>query len=491
MRRILLFNPAHKFGGPVQPRNELPLNLLTVATPLDRTGYTVRIIDQRIHLNWRDILEEELLKGLTCVGISSMTGPQIRNALEVSRLVRQHGNTPVVWGGVHPTLMPEQTLSHPDIDVVVQGEGEETFAELIRSWEEKTSLERVRGIWFKKDGNIFSTEPRPPIDLDRQLPLSYHLLDLKPYLVQINGRSHITIETSRGCNFKCRYCWDTAVYHGRWRGASAEEVLRRVQFLVREYGIGGFLFCDDNFFVDKGRALEIFRKLGAEVPGIAISKLDGHLSVLSRLTDEELDLLRAGGCQRLMMGIESGSPKILKILNKEQDLNELLRFNRRLASFGIIPHYFFMVGYPSEELEDLAQTVQLFLRLSKENPAANPRINIYTPFPATAVFDLAIEHGFVKPDRLEDWVSFNFRTVNRNASYLTRKRKRLLRVLHFSSALALRNNFIAPYKKTSWWIRLAALLYYPVARLRIRYLFDRFPVGVTLAEWFGLYPRQE
>ena len=281
------------------------------------------------------------------------------------------------------------------------------------------------------------------------------------------------------------------VYHSRWRGASAEEVLRRIQFLVREYGIRGFLFCDDNFFVDKARALEIFRRLRAEVPGITVSKLDGHLSVLSRLTDEELDLLRAGGCQRLMIGIESGSPRVLKMLNKEQDLDELLRFNRRIASFGITPHYFFMVGYPSEELEDIAQTVQLFLRLAKENPAAIPRINIYTPFPATGLFDLAIEHGLVKPDRLEDWVSFNYRTVNRNAAYLKGKRKKLLRILHFTSALALWNNFISPYKKTDWWIRLAALLYYPVARLRTRYLFDRFPAEVTLAEWLGLYPRQE
>jgi anaerobic magnesium-protoporphyrin IX monomethyl ester cyclase len=491
MGRVVLFNPAHKFGGPVQPRIELPLNLLTVATPLDRAGYTVKIVDQRVQPDWREILEEELRHGLICVGISSMTGPQIRNALDVSRLVRQRGNTPVVWGGVHPTLLPEQTLAHPDIDIVVQGEGEETFAELVRALEEGTPLEQVCGIWFKQGGKIFTTGPRPAIDLNKQSPLSYHLVDLKPYLLQIGRRKHITIETSRGCNFKCRYCWETSVYHSRWRGVSAEEVLRRIKLLVKDYGIQGFLFCDDNFFVDKERAIEIFRRLKAEVPGVTISKLDGHLSVLVRLTDEELEVLHDGGCQRLMMGIESGSARILKLLNKEQDLNELLHFNRRLASFGISPHYFFMIAYPTEELEDLAKTVELFLRLSKENPAAIPRLNIFTPFPGTGLFDIAIRQGFVKPNRLEDWVSFNFRTINQNAFYLSKQRKRLLCMLHFASALALRNNFISPYKKTHWLVRLVAALYYPAARLRIRYLFYRFPLEITLAEWLRVYPRQE
>lgn len=491
MRRVVLFNPGHKFGGPVQPRIELPLNLLTVATPLDRAGYTVKIIDQRVQLNWREMLEEELRQGLICVGISSMTGPQIRNALGISRLVREHGNTPVVWGGVHPTLLPEQTLAHPDIDVVVQGEGEETFGELVRALEEGTPLEQVRGIWYKSGGNILTTGPRPAIDLNQLPPLSYHLVDIKSYLVQIAGQKHLTLETSRGCSFKCRYCWDTAVYHSRWRGVSAEEVLRRIKLLVKDYGIQGFLFCDDNFFVDRERAIEIFRGLKAEVPGITISKLDGHLSVLTQLTDEELQLLHDGGCRRLMMGIESGSPKILKLLNKEQDLNELLQFNRRLASFGISPHYFFMMAFPAEELEDLSQTVKLFLRLSEENPAAIPRLNIFTPFPGTGLFDIAVQQGFVKPGRLEDWVSFNFRTINRNAFYLSKKRKKLLRMLHFISALALRNNFISPYKKTHWWARLVAVLYYPMARLRIRYLFDHFPLEITLAEWLRVYPRQE
>ena len=86
---------------------------------MDRAGYEVRIIDQRLESRWRDLLLEELSRGPVCVGVTCMTGPQIRSALEASRLVKQHSSVPVIWGGIHSTLMPEQTLRHEHIDLVV------------------------------------------------------------------------------------------------------------------------------------------------------------------------------------------------------------------------------------------------------------------------------------------------------------------------------------------------------------------------------------
>jgi anaerobic magnesium-protoporphyrin IX monomethyl ester cyclase len=489
-RRVVLFFPSYKFGGSVQSRTELPLSLLSIGTPLDRAGYTVRIIDQRIEPDWKAMLSEELDKNPVCVGVSSMTGPQIQCGLEASRLVRAHGCVPVVWGGIHPTLLPAQTVANEHVDIVVQGEGEETFFELVRALETGHPLTQVKGIWFKEGNETRSTGQRPPLDLNQQPPLSYHLVNLDKYLIRVFGTPHISLETSRGCPFRCGYCYNTPVYKGRWRGLTAEETLRRVRILARDYGVKGILFTDDNFFGEKSRALEILRRIREEDHDVVVSKIDAHVSQFARLSDAEMDILKAAQCKMVMMGIESGSARILDMLNKRIKIPDLLYVNRRLCGSGIRPHYFLMMGFPTETRKDLSETLALQRRLSGENPDGVPRYNIFTPYPGTPIFDIAVEHGFVPPSRLEDWVSLNYRTVNKGSVWLSERQKKTIRMLHFTTLLAQRNNFIKPYKKTPLWVRAIALLYYPVACFRVRCLFPWFPVELKMAELLGVYPKQ-
>ena len=490
MKRIVLFCPSHKFGRSVQPRIELPLSLLTIATPLDRAGYNVKIIDQRIVKDWKIKLSEELKKNPICVGITSMTGPQIRHGLEASRLIRQHFDIPVVWGGIHPTLLPEQTLENENIDIVVQGEGEETFFELVQALESGDSLGKVRGIWYKENGEIKKTEPRPFIDLNDQPPLSYHLVDVKKYLVEIFGKGHLSFESSRGCPFKCNYCYNTKVFKSTWRGLTVDETIRRIKILIKDFGIKGVLFSDDNFFGDKERSMRILKRIKEEKLGILCSKIDGHISVLSKLTDSELRLIRESGCGMLMIGVESGSPRIIEMMKKEVKIPDIIKFNMRLIDFDIMPLYFFMMGYPTETFEELSQTISLNLKLKDENKGAISRMNIYTPFPGTGLFDISIKNGLKVPKRLEDWVSFNYRTVNNNAPWLSKKTKKILRMLHCTVLLAERNSFVNPYKKTNPIVVLLAKIYHPIAKKRVENLYYKFPIEIKLAEWLGVYPKQ-
>jgi anaerobic magnesium-protoporphyrin IX monomethyl ester cyclase len=490
MKRIVLFCPSHKFGGSVQPRIELPLCLLTIATPLDRAGYDIKIIDQRIDKGWRKHLLEEINKNPICVGITSMTGPQIRNGLEASRLVRQHGDIPIVWGGIHPTLLPRQTLENENIDIVVQGEGEKTFFELVQALEKGKPLSKVKGIWYKENGEIKNTEPRPFIDLNEQPPLSYHLVDVKKYLVTVFGQGHLSFESSRGCPFKCTYCYNTKVYNSTWRGLTVDETIKRIKTLIKDYGVKGILFSDDNFFGNKERAMLILKRIKEEKLGILCSKIDGHISVLSKFTDSELNLLRDSGCKMLMIGVESGSSRIIEMMKKELRTHQVLEFNRRLVNFNIMPLYFFMMGYPTETLEELNQTISLNLQLKRENKGAISRMNIYTPFPGTGLFDISVENGLKVPERLEDWVPFNYRTVINNAPWLSKKRKKIIRMLHCTILLAEQNSFITPYKKTNPIVVLLAKIYNPIAKMRVENLYYKFPIEIKLAECLGLYPRQ-
>jgi radical SAM superfamily enzyme YgiQ (UPF0313 family) len=490
MKRIVLFCPSHKFGGSVQPRIELPLCLLSVATPLDRAGYTVRIIDQRVESHWREEFSEELDKGPICVGITSMTGPQIRHGLEASRLAREHGGIPVVWGGIHPTLLPRQTLENDNIDIVVQGEGEESFFELVQALEGGSSLSRVRGIWYKEDGEINETEPRPPIDLNEQPPLSYHLVDISKYMVGQFGRGHLSFESSRGCRFRCSFCYNTRVHKSTWRGLTVDETIRRMKILIEEHGVREFLFSDDNFFGDKEMALGILRRIKEEKLGISISEIDTHISGTLRLTDSELGLIRDSGCKMLKIGAESGSPRVLKMIRKGLRVTDLLEFNRRLRGFGLTPFYFLMVGYPTETLEELSETVSLYLRLMEENDRAAFLLAIFTPFPGTELYDISVQHGFRVPRELEEWVALNPRTASKDAPWLSEERRKLIQMLHFATLLAQKNYFRSSFQTTNPLADLLARTYRPIARKRVENLFYKLPVEVKLAEWLRIYPRQ-
>ena len=118
-RNIVLFHPHVRVGRQAQSRTSIPLGLLSIATKLDLAGYSIKIIDQSIESNWKNMLSLELKKNPLCVGVSTKTGPQIKFALEASKTVKQFGDTPVVWGGVHPSLLPEQTLENKNNHIYV------------------------------------------------------------------------------------------------------------------------------------------------------------------------------------------------------------------------------------------------------------------------------------------------------------------------------------------------------------------------------------
>lgn len=493
MKRVLLFFPSPSFGKVLTARAYLPLNLLCIGSPLDRAGYVVRIIDQRIDNQWETTLAQELSNEPLCVGITCMTGPQITHGLAAARLVRQYGKgVPIVWGGIHPTLMPEQTLENDHVDIVVQGEGEETFPELVRALESNRPLGEVRGIWYKNNGGMASTPPRSLIDLNNQPPLSYHLVQPDKYLFQLHGQRFLSLESSRGCPHRCAYCYNPSVYNRKWRALTADETVRRIKILSKDYGATGIWLCDDNFFSNKQRALAIFTALKEQQLGISVDRVDVHPSVASRLTDAELGLIRDGGGHSMSLGVESGSPRILGLIKKDSrsQTSAVLEFNRRVAKLGIVACYNLMMGFPTESLEELAQTISLFLRLMNENENALCLLNTYTPFPGTELFDVCQENGLKAPGSLEEWARFNYRKMNEIAPWLTAERRELLRVLDFAALAARRYNIIMLDREKLTPAALLGRLYRPLAMKRMEKLYSRFPIEIRLARLLGLFPEQ-
>ena len=328
-KRVVLVYPHVIKGWQARPRVPIPLSLLCMATPVINAGYDVKIIDQRVEPKWRSILREELKKDPICIGVSSMTGPQLRHALEISKMVKEYGNSPVVWGGTHPSLLPAQTLKNENIDIVVQGEGEETFPELVEALDGKRPLSTIKGIWYKENGLIKNAEMRPFIDLNKQPPLPYHLIDLRKCTRTMFGIEHLDFFTSRGCPHQCTFCYNDDFHKNKWRPMDPDIAVQRIKDFVQRYNVKGLFFNDSNFFVDLHRGRQILEGMIKEGLNVSISKINIDFLTLSKMEDEDFALLQRAGCRRLPIAVESGSEKIQQLLKKPVDVQRLLEINRR------------------------------------------------------------------------------------------------------------------------------------------------------------------
>ena len=482
---VVLVQPRLWLNRNPSRRATLPKGLLAVATPLDLAGYRVKIVDQDTEPDWEQTLLDALASRPLCVGVTSMTGPQISWALRASKLVKLKSDIPVVWGGVHASLLPRQTLESPFVDAVVQGEGEETFLELVNALAAGRPLDQVRGVWYKENGQIRQNDARPLIDLGRQPPLSYHLVDLDKHMVSALGRDCLGFETSRGCPHSCAFCYNGSLRRKEWRGLSVDETLLRIRRLVRESGVRGLIFSDDNFFADPHRAYAILEEIVRQDLGIVWTAGDIRLDLLSQLDDDYLRLIVKSGCLSLVIGVESGSQKMVDIMRKGIDVSKAVEVNRRLAGYEIYPRYCFVVGVPGETQSDLAETTSLMLRLMNDNRKAAAGVNLYTPYPGTELLDRSLQHGLAMPGTLEEWIPFTWIRRRPDYPWLSPDMRKLLQMILFCSVFVAGDRNLRIFSDSSPLLSLAARVYSPVAKRKLRMLHYRFLPELRIAETLG------
>jgi len=468
---------------------ELPLNLLFPATALVHAGYKVAIVDQFADPEWKAKFEKALRDKPLCLGVSSMTGPQIIRALEACRAFRErYPDVPIVWGGIHASLLPEQTLENPLVDFVVIGEGEATLVELVRTLEAGKDPGEVPGLAFRENGKYRYTGERPFIDLDSHPPLAYDLVDINLYRRKIFGSDHVSFNSSRGCLNRCKFCYDSVVHKRKWRSMQPGTVLEQMKRIIRDYGIRGFNFTDDNMFVNMNYAYSLFEEITRAELGIRIGKLHIRADTIARMSDEFLDLLARAGVERFTIGVESGSQRILDLIEKGLSPDLVLSASRRMIGRPITPVYLFMMGLPTETPNDLRDSIQLAKRLLAENPRASKSFNIYMPYPGTQLYRMAVEMGLREPSRLEEWAPMNYRHVHKEAPWISRETKRLIASLDFPLMFMGKGHF---YKKTNPLVKTMARLYHPLAEYRINKMDPRFPIETKLVRSLGFFGRED
>jgi len=387
-----------------------PLGILYVGTALKRAGLDVEVL----HFSPEEIPEYArriAAKNPTFVGISAFTCNQTQFSARFSREMKKVSDTPVVWGGIHATMVPEETLREEYVDLVVMGEGELTAVELADALEHGKDLEDVRSIGFKKDGELILNGPRPLIDNLDDYRIDWDLVDVERYLVPTWGcKKVINYITSRGCPHRCGFCYSLKFSQGRWRAHSKELVISEIQRLKEEHGLDGIRFYDDNFFANKKRAIEILEAI--DLPW------EGQLRI-GYLTDDLARKIRDTKCQGIAFGLESGNDRILKLIQKDQTVDDIKKGITILSKYPEVRvENCVILGNPTETKEEIRNTINLCLELWKIHPRATFSVGTYMPYPGVPLYDSVVEAGFQPPKRTEDWETLNRMNRNMEVSWL-------------------------------------------------------------------------
>jgi radical SAM superfamily enzyme YgiQ (UPF0313 family) len=399
-KKIVFFFPAFS-----SQEATAPLGILAVSTPLLRAGYEVKIVDSTITPQFQQRVLREVEDAL-CLCVSLVTGPMIRETVQMARAVKQlYPNLPIVLGGWHPSLLPDQTLAADFVDAVVVGQGEEALLEVVQHIEAGESLKGIAGVGYKQDGRIAFNPARPLKPLAEMPPKAYHLADFDAYQ-RVCGRRWAMYTSSLACPYNCGYCTNDGVYGRKWNALEPAQVVEETTDLVSRYNLELLWIVDDNFMIDRERVVGIAEGLVRR--GVRFDwSIQASTNLVIRFTVEELKLLRRSGLTQVSQGADTGSLKMMHLMNKDfQDLDCIYQAADKLTAAGIRPSFNLIFGYPGETETERRESVALMMNICRRYPGAEFWTNIFTPYPGSPIMKRAFELGIEVPKTLEGWSDF-------------------------------------------------------------------------------------
>jgi anaerobic magnesium-protoporphyrin IX monomethyl ester cyclase len=400
---------------------QLPTGLLSLSSVLKKSGFSVKVVNEptvekSIKLASKHVDGRTIFFGITC-----MSGTPIYDALIVaSKIKKRNPELPIVWGGVHPTILPEQTASHPLVDIVVRGPGEIAAVSLARALKTKKTLRNIRGITYKQDGEIVSNPDAEFFDINKLPMLDYDALDMEKYISTIKPENmtyddistrFMSYHSSRGCCHRCSFCAIRASCKGVWQKFTPERTVKELKILIDRYKVNGIFFMDDNFFVSKERVERICDLLIKEKLNI---KWAGNCRAdyFCSYSREFMQKLVRSGLVQLVFGAESGSQRMLDYIKKDIKVADIINSAKKAKEFGIKAHYNFMLGFPNETIQDIYKTIDAIHKIYEIFPQSMSSLSIYTPYEGTKLIEDSRKLGLKAPTDLEGWGRYNYLTFN-------------------------------------------------------------------------------
>lgn len=374
-----------------------PLGLLYLAGYLKKkSDYFVSCIDaQAEELDYNDDFKGKIKEiNPDIIGITAMTFTMI-DVLKTIDLIKKaekdlNKRITIVLGGPHVHLYPEETINLRGVDYLIKGEGEDPFLKLLETIEKKGDLSEIKGLVYKKGDKIIDNPAGVLIENLDELPFPDRtLLPVDKYNSILSGGKIVTtMFTSRGCPFQCAFC-DRPHLGKKFRARSAKNVVDEMEECLK-LGIEEILIYDDTFTVDRQRTIDICDE---------ITKRDLRFiwdirARVDTVDTQVLSKLKQAGCARIHFGVEAGTEKILKVLNKNIHLNQIEEAFKESKKQGIERLAYFMIGSPIETKEDIKETVEFAKKIDPDYIS----VTILTPYPATEIYKWALEQKVIESD---------------------------------------------------------------------------------------------
>ncbi len=396
--KVVLFYPAYD-GPPLSA----PLCLLCLAASLRAGNFEVVVVDAAIDPDYKNHVLQEASSAL-CVGISVLTGPMIRGAVEVATAIKAvDPSVLVIFGGWHPSLLPDQTLEESFVDAVVRGQGELSLLEIAQALAEGKSLGGISGVSWKSATQRQRNPDRRVEQLDSLPTPAFDLVDFDAY-EKACGVRKLAYATSVGCPYACNYCTDMVFYKRRFNALAADRVVDELTSLVSKYNIEEVALLDSNFPVDLRRALEIAQ--GIYDSGVRFRwTFQASTDFLCRMSQDEVQLLADSGVSHMGFGTESTSEPVLKLMNKRhQRVNEMFETARKTSLAGIRVTFNLIFGYPGETEADRLITFRTMSDIARQFSNVNFSPNIFTPYPGIPIWPQLRALGVAEPKSLREWM---------------------------------------------------------------------------------------
>ena len=424
--RVLLINP--KFRLPIDTRTTAHLGLAYLGAVSEKRGDQVVVFDADIEKQPVTEFVREYRPHI--IGITANT-PQVKQAWRTAKAIKEFYDCPIVLGGPHVSVLPEESAEKPYVDICARGEGEETWIDICERLEqfllehpeynegnfstaafmhpENEVFKDCTGVTYKtSDGQIHNTADRNPIaDLDSLPWPAYHLFkmerytNLQPATDHVDGARSFSILTSRGCPYRCTFC-SQSIMPIKWRSRSPESVLAEWRHLVEDLGAEEIGVLDDSANI-RVRRLEEMANLIIEnnlnhVPWIFVNGIRANLA-----SKELLTLLKRAGLKRTAFGVETGDPEILKSIDKKVDHDTIRAAFKNAKEVGLETIAFMIIGLPGET----RQTMQNSINFAIEIDPMIANFSMMTPYPGTKVYEIVKRQGRFLINDWEDYVFFD------------------------------------------------------------------------------------
>lgn len=497
--KILLINPdPNPYVATSSIDFGAPMSILAIGSYLKYHGIDVGIIDARLYKGNDILLKiEDKIGSASLVGFSVMTA-QIKEALRLSKYIKTgYKEKKIVWGGVHPTLFPQQTLTSLFVDFIVIGEGELVALKLIHTLESKGSPSdflKIDGLGFKDSGEIVINKRHKLMNMDDIPFQSFELLEVEKYINTqypfIGLKRELLVQTSRGCPHRCAFCINYLQRdYNVWRHKSAKLVLDEIRELKHRYKLDAISFRDENMFVKREHASAIIDGLDSlRINWFANARADYFNEI--NISEKLLKKTKDSGVGYLGIGAESGSQRILNLMCKDITINNILFSAEQLNKYNITGSFSFIIGIPSETKTEMKYTVDLMKKIKKICPHSifsGPQI--LRPYPGGSLYNLCIENGYRSPQSLEEWAQEELRKFGElsTRNYPWFKYPSFIMALSTYVSAALNYNYMKnlDFKRK---------IYSSIAYLRLKFNFWFFPyeyfLAIRVAKYFYIFKKR-